>query len=74
MKNYYFVVSIGECGRYIAYTIKATTSDNLLCKFKEGTNGLTLLHVNICDTRKRAEEIAREWNQAYKNNGTYWGC
>ena len=30
-----------------------------------------ILHANICDTKKEAERIVEQWNESYKQNGTY---
>lgn len=67
MKNHYIAIQIEENGKYYAYAIKATESDNLLSKLAV-TN---IISANICDTKKRAEELVTFWNDCYKQNGTY---
>lgn len=67
MKNNYIAVQIKENEKYYAYVVKVTESDNLLSK-------LTIKNIitaNICDSKKRAEEIINHWNTCYKANGNY---
>ena len=47
--------------------IKHHNSNNLLSVLK--IKGI--LHANICDTKKEATKIVQEWNEGYKQNGTY---
>ena len=67
MKNFYIAVIIKEDNKYYAYTVKANESDNLLRKLKIKN----IIIANICNTRSQAEKIINEWNESYKNNGTY---
>ena len=53
---------------YYAYIIPCTEYDNIKARL-ESVGGL--LHANIYDTKKRAAEIVKAWNAAYKSNGTY---
>ena len=66
-KNSYLAVTVEENGKYYAYMIKHHNSNNLLSVLK--IKGI--LHVNICDTKKEATKIVQEWNEGYKQNGTY---
>ena len=66
-KNSYLAVTVEENGKYYAYMIKHHNSNNLL-------NILDIkgiLHANICETKKEAERIVENWNESYKQNGTY---
>ena len=47
--------------------IKHHNSNNLL----NIANIKGILHANICDTKKEAERIVEQWNESYKQNGTY---
>lgn len=67
MKNFYFVVNVKENDKLYAYVAKATEKDELLSKFKIKN----VISVNIFPTKKRADEIAKFWNECYKKNGTY---
>lgn len=66
-KNSYIVVTVEENGKYYAYMIKHHNSNNLLSVL----NIKGILHANICDTKKEAERIVEQWNESYKQNGTY---
>ena len=66
-KNSYLAVTVEENGKYYAYMIKHHNSNNLLSVLK--IKGI--LHANICDTKKEATKIVQEWNEGYKQNGTY---
>ena len=67
MKNTYISVSVQEGGKYYAYTLPVSGSDNLLAKLN--IKGIT--HANICQTKKEAAQTAEQWNDSYKANGTY---
>lgn len=67
MKNSYIAVSVNENEKNYAYVIKVSESDNLLCKLT--IKGIDSAH--ICDTKKKAGEVADFWNECYKKNGTY---
>lgn len=67
MKHYYVAVTIAEDNKYYAYAVPVSPNDNLLCKME--IKGI--LHANICETKKRAGEIVKLWNDSYRLNGTY---
>lgn len=67
MKNHYIAIQIRENGKYYAYAIKVSESDNLLSKL----DIKDIISANICDTKKRAEELVTFWNDCYKRNGTW---
>lgn len=83
MKNFYIVVAVEQDRNesviksrrsqeynagYYAYIIKADESKNI----KNSLDCIGgLLHANICQTKKRATQIAGQWNAVYKANGTY---
>lgn len=64
-KNYYFVATKEENGKFASFCMKIHGSNNLVGKF----DGLKT--VNICSSKKEAEMIAAYWNASYKKNGTY---
>ena len=66
-KNSYIAVTVSENGKYYAYMIKHNNSNNLL----NIASIKGILHANICDTKKEAERIVEQWNESYKQNGTY---
>ena len=41
--------------------------DNLLSKLE--INNIVV--ANLCDTKKKAEELVNLWNESFKNNKTY---
>lgn len=67
MKHFYIAVTIAENGKFYAYVVKLSPSDNILPKLK--INGI--LHANICSTKKQATETVNHWNACYKANGTF---
>ena len=67
MKNYYIAVQIKEDNKFYAYAIKVNTSDNILSKLE--VNNIVV--ANLCDTKKKAQELVSLWNESFKNNGTY---
>lgn len=68
-KKTFFVISVKtEDGRRYAYADAIQNCNDLFWIFK---NIKGLETVNACDTRRDADEIARYWNECYKNNGTY---
>ena len=67
MKNYYIAVQIKEDDKFYAYAVKVNTMDNLLSKLE--INNIEV--ANLCDTKKKAEELANLWNESFKNNKTY---
>ena len=67
MKNIYIAVTIEENGKYYAYMIKTTSSDNILAKLE--IKGI--LHANIFITKKEASATVEYWNLMYKRNKKY---
>lgn len=67
MKNYYIAAQIKENDKFYAYAIKVNTSDNILPKLE--VNNIVV--ANLCDTKKKAQELVSLWNESFKNNGTY---
>ena len=67
MKNYYIAVQIKEDDKFYAYAVKVNTMDNLLSKLE--INNIVV--ANLCDTKKKAEELVNLWNETFKNNKTY---
>lgn len=54
---------------YVAFAV-STSGYNNLVSLLDSIGGLVT--ANVCNSRKEAEEIARAWNETYKNNGTYF--
>lgn len=67
MKSKYFVISIKENNKNYAYVMKTSKSDNILYKI----NVKNANYVLLADTKKEACKIAENWNQSFKNNGSY---
>ena len=67
MKNSYATVSVREDGKYYAYVVKISESDNAL--YRLAIKGI--MHANIYSTKKKAVDMAYFWNERYKENGTY---
>ena len=53
--------------RYYADIMRVSTQDNIASRLN---NIGGLLHANICQSKKQAQEIKNAWNEAYKRNGT----
>ena len=54
---------------YCAFVVSCTDQDNLKSVL-DRIGGLQ--YANIFPTKKAAEEVARDWNEGYKANGTYF--
>ena len=67
MKRFYIAVTIKENGKYYAYALTVSESDNLVSKLE--ISGI--IYANIFETKKLAGEVVKAWNDAYKINGTY---
>ena len=67
MKSFYIAIQIKDNNKFYAYVIKVNTTDNLLSKLEINN----IITANICDTKKKAEELVNLWNENFKNNGTY---
>ena len=67
MKRNFIAITVEENQRFYAYVIPVSSNDNLLSKLE--LKGI--LHANIYETKKRAEEVVKSWNEAYFKNGTY---
>ena len=67
MKKYYIGVQVEEDGKYYAYAIIATTSDNLLSKLSVKN----IITANIFNSRKEARAVCGMWNKGFKENGKY---
>lgn len=67
MKNFYFVFSAMMDGKNYAGTMTKTSQDNLAFLHQQIPN---LTAVQICESKRQAEEIADYWNESFKKNGT----
>jgi len=75
MKYFYIVLGIDTKGteeepnkRYYAGVLKVSLQDNIYSRL-DHIGGL--LHANICESKKKAEEIRDYWNEQYRKNNTY---
>lgn len=75
MKNFYVVFAVDYKGmfedqnkRYFADILKVSSSQNIAASL-DAIGGL--MHANICESKKQAQEIKESWNAQYKANGTY---
>lgn len=64
----YIVVTATENGKNISYALDFAGSCNLVSVLA-GIPGLT--SANVCKSKRAAAEIADDWNECYKANGTY---
>lgn len=75
MKRIYFVGTFEKDGLYVASVLDAGYTDNLLYQFKKYEQdagiGLHLADIFACESKKRAKEIAEDWNRGYEVNGVY---
>lgn len=67
MKRFYVTIQIMENGKYYAYYITVSTADNLLSILKIKN----IITANIFETKKRAGEVMKAWNDGFVANGTY---
>ena len=64
-KNHYFVVTEEKDGKRASYCMKVHGSSNLVGMFDR------FITVNICGTKKEAEQIAGFWNSLAREKGNY---
>lgn len=67
MKYTWLALQIEENGKFYAYAIRVSTSDNLLSKLSRKS----LVTANICTSKKEAAATVDAWNAAHKANGKY---
>lgn len=67
MKTFYIAFSAQVNGKNYAGTLTKTEQENIAFLSAQIPN-LTAAH--ICDSRKKAEEMAEFWNDCFKKNGT----
>ena len=67
MKNFYVALQVEESGKYYAYVLKVSESENLI----PALNINNVQFANICETKKKAETVVNMWNTASKLNGNY---
>ena len=68
MKKIYIVIQIEENGKCYAFADTRRTGENLKPFIKRHKNA-DIFH--LCESRKKAEEMAARWNATYKANKTY---
>ncbi len=71
IKKLNFVLSYTKNGKHFATTQQCCTLSNLYGAFREKDKFLGDLDIiHYCDSKKKAEELSRQWNESYKQNGT----
>ncbi len=53
---------------FFAMVLSCGANDNLLNRFEHYSGLITM---NYAPTKKAAQQLCDEWNEAYKKNGTY---
>lgn len=66
MKMIFVVFSQEQNGKYFAVADTIRTGENLIAYCRRYNSNIC----HLCESRKQAEQIAREWNESYKRNGT----
>ncbi len=66
MKMIFVVVVITENGKYSAFADTIATGNNLIAILKRYNADIC----HLCESRREAEELARKWNEAHRQNGT----
>lgn len=67
MKCMWAVCDVEANGKYHAYPIRISVADNLLSKLT--IKGIKV--ANLCESKKRAKEVADMWNGCHKTNNEY---
>ena len=66
MKMIFVVFSQEQNGKYFAVADTIRTGENLIAYCRRYNSNIC----HLCENRKQAEQIAREWNESYNRNGT----
>lgn len=66
MKMIFVVVVITENGKHYAVADTIQTGNNLIAILKRYNADIC----HLCESRREADELARKWNEAYRQNGT----
>jgi len=65
-----FIAAVDEWnGKYLAYTLPIKVGQNIKSIWGSQKNAIIF---HLCESRKQADDLVIAWNQAYKNNGTYY--
>ena len=67
MKNFYIAFSAQLDGKYWAGTMTVSSDDNIM-NISQKIAGMQA--ANLCATKKAAKELADNWNECFKRNGT----
>lgn len=67
-RNFWLACTIEESGKFYAYAVKVSSSDNLTAILGRIAH---LQAANIYGTKKQAAAVVQFWNDCYKQNGTY---
>ena len=75
-KNVYVVWTFSNADKtkHYASAEKIPGGNNLLCyatDYAKTRYGKHATSMNVCNTWKAARQLADQWNECYKNNGTY---
>lgn len=68
MKKAYYIFVEEKEGKHFAFADSIKTEENLLAQIRRYPN---LKGVFLCETATQSRQLAEQWNQDYKNNGTY---
>lgn len=66
-KYFYFAVQVEENGKYYAFVVKVSPSDNILSRLRIKN----IITANICPSRKQAAALVEFWNEEHKQNRRY---
>lgn len=66
--NIFVVISNEKDGKHNAFALKVSRMQNLASLTKDSKY---ISSLNVFETWKEAQEVARFWNKCYENNGTY---
>ena len=68
MGKFYMAATQKYGGKFRAFVIAATRYDNLV-HVLTGYGGIVI--VNLCKTKCEAEAVVDDWNESFRENGTY---
>lgn len=67
MKNFYIAVMEREDDKFGAYVIRTNQSNNLAHQMQRDK----IVAATICETKKQADALAKNWNDGFKSSGRY---
>ena len=66
--NIFVVICNEKDGKHNSFALKVSRSQNLASLTKDSKY---ISSLNVFETWKEAQEVARFWNKCFENNGTY---